>query len=64
MWALGVILFTMLCGRLPFEGTDLAGSKRPRDSIIKSRIIKCQYKIDEHLGPEAKVEQPFSPVCI
>lgn len=22
-------------------------SKRPRDAIIKSRILKCQYKIDE-----------------
>lgn len=44
----------MLCGRLPFEGPDLVGTKRPREQIIKSRIMKCQYKIDEHLGPEAK----------
>lgn len=54
VWSLGVILFTMLCGRLPFEGQDLIGTKRPREQIIKSRIMKCQYKIDDHLGPEVK----------
>lgn len=54
MWSLGVILFAMLCGRLPFEGPDLIGTKRPREAIIKTRITKCQYKIDEHLGSEAK----------
>ena len=55
MWSLGVILFAILCGRLPFEGPDLNGTKRPRDAVIKSRILKCQYKIDEQLGSEAKV---------
>lgn len=54
VWALGVILFALLCGRLPFEGSDFLGSKRPRDAVIRARILKCQYKIDDVLSPEAK----------
>jgi serine/threonine protein kinase len=54
VWAMGVILFAMLCGRLPFEGPDLVGTKRPREAVIKSKIMKCQYKIDDNIGPEAK----------
>jgi serine/threonine protein kinase len=54
VWAMGVILFALLCGRLPFEGPDLLGTKRPRDAVIQSRISKGQYKIEESLSPEAK----------
>lgn len=55
VWAMGVILFALLCGRLPFEGADLVGTKRPRDAVIKARIMKCQFKVDDNLSPEAKV---------
>lgn len=65
VWSLGVILFAILCGRLPFEGQDsLAKVSKPREVIIRSRILKCQYKIDERLGPEAKVRTCSSFVCI
>jgi serine/threonine protein kinase len=53
-WSLGVILFAMLFGRLPFEGPDLVGANRPRESIIRNRISKCQYSMDESMAPDAK----------
>jgi serine/threonine protein kinase len=45
VWSLGVILFASLCGRLPFEGSDLRGAGRPRDAAIRKRILHCQYKV-------------------
>ena len=54
IWSLGVIVFAMLCGRLPFEGTDLKGDDRPNEASIRTRIMKCHYKIGEALSPEVK----------
>jgi serine/threonine protein kinase len=57
VWAMGVILFSILCGRLPFEGSRMQMSKRPMEAIIKEKIIKCQYTLTDTLSNDAKVMQ-------
>ena len=54
VWAVGVVLFALLCGRLPFSGPNLT-SEQPSPNQVRKNIIKCVYKIPDYVSDEAKV---------
>lgn len=46
IWSAGVILFTMICGFLPFEDDDT--------SKLYDKILKGKYTIPSHVSADAK----------
>lgn len=46
MWSIGVILFALLCGYLPFED--------PNTAQLYRKILSCQYKPAKWISPEAR----------
>ena len=45
IWALGVLLFAILCGTFPFKGAT--------DKELYGKIMRSQYKLPEHVSPSA-----------
>lgn len=47
LWSLGIILFAMTCGYLPFENKDT--------SIMYKKVVKGEFEIPKHVSESLRV---------
>jgi len=47
LWSLGIILFAMTCGYLPFENKDTC--------VMYRKVVKGEYEIPKHVSEEIKI---------
>lgn len=46
VWSLGVILYMLVCGRLPFQETN--------ESETLTKILDCRFSIPDHVSQPCK----------